>query len=256
MRRKNVAGGGASGSTASESEGASESTPLLKPAGGGSEDADTDDDDDDDADPLQSRQGVINLVGIDADHVADFAADAFQYIHSASKVAVSLAFQTFLLGWLPVAAGLSIALLLFPLTGRLARIYTGAQERMMKARDEQLRVVGEALAGVRQIKFAALEGRWEGRILAVRGRVLERVWVTLMADVALFGCWIISPIASSAAALTTYAVLNRGLTASVAFGKCRPPPPGLSPWLTCFFFSSWSGCLPELGVLAVRVTSK
>lgn len=225
MRRKNVAGAGPSKESAQgEGEGASETTPLLKPTDDQEADVedneDDEDDEDEDTDPLQSRQGIINLVGIDADHVADLAADAFQYIHCISKVAVSLAFQTFLLGWLPVAAGLAVSLLLFPITGRLARIYTGAQERMMKSRDEQLRVVGEALAGVRQIKFGALEERWEGRILGVRRRVLERVWVTLKADVALFGCWIVSPIASSAAALTTYAVVNRGLTASVAFGKC------------------------------------
>lgn len=222
IRRKNVKGAGSSdesseaGSRESSETGSdTEFTPLIKPKDG----SDTgDDDDDNDADPSKSRQGIINLVGIDADHVSDFAGEIHEFVHCASKVATSLVFQTFLLGWIPVAAGLAVALVLFPVTGRLARIYTKAQERMMKARDEQLSVVNESLMGARQIKFSALEDQWEAKILAVREKVLSRLWVTLMADGALFGCWIISPIASSAAALGTYAVLNKGLSASVAFG--------------------------------------
>lgn len=214
LRRKNVKGVGASDQS-SEAGSDSESTPLVKSKDGSDS---GDDDDEDGADPLKSRQGIINLVGIDTDHVADLAADQFQFVHCAAKVATSLVFQTFLLGWIPVAAGLGVAFVLFPVTGRLARIYTKAQERMMKARDEQLSIVNESLMGARQIKFSALEDQWEAKILAVREKVLARVWVTLMADVALFACWIISPIASSAAALTTYAVLNQGLSASVAFG--------------------------------------
>ena len=218
MRRKNVTGAGSNGESTEEE--VSETTPLLDSNNRGKDGKDKgDDDDDDETNPLKSRQGVINLVGIDANHVADFAADQFQFIHCGSKVAASLVFQTLLLGWLPVLAGLAVALLISPLTGRLARIYTKAQERMMKARDEQLAVVNESLLGARQIKFAALEPEWEARIMGVREKVLKRVWVTLMADVALFACWIVSPIASSAAALTTYAVLNKGLTASVAFGE-------------------------------------
>ena len=209
MRRKNVKQTGSRKETIDD-ERESESTPLLK--------SNDRADDGDGADPLQSRQGIINLVGIDADHVSYVAADQVEFVHCASKVTASLIFQTFLLGWIPLAAGLGVAFVLFPITGRLAKIYTNAQERMMKARDEQLSVVNEALMGARQIKFSALEEQWQGRILAVREKVLARVWETLRADAALFACWLIGPIASSAAALATYAVLNKGLTASVAFG--------------------------------------
>ena len=131
-------------------------------------------------------------------------------------------FQAYLLGWAPVAAGLAVGFVFFPISGWLARVYTRAQERMMKARDEQLHVVNEALQGARQIKFEALEEQWGERILATRKKVLARVWDTFRIDVAQYGCWIVSPIASTAAALTTYAILNQGLTASVAFGEYAP----------------------------------
>lgn len=213
MKRKNVKGASPNTSP-SLNESDSETTPLLEPDGG-SKPAD----DKDDADPLQSRQGIINLVGVDTSHIADFAAAQFQFVHCAFKVATSLTFQAYLLGWAPVAAGLAVGIVLFPVSGRLARVYTRAQERMMRVRDEQLRVVDEALQGARQIKFEALEEQWGERIMDTRRKVIARVWDTFMADVALFACWIISPIASTAAALTTYAVLNQGLTASVAFGE-------------------------------------
>ena len=213
MKRKNVKGVSPN-APPSQSESDSETTPLLKPDGGSEQE-----DDKDCANPLQSRQGIINLVGVDTSHISDFAASQFQFVHCASKVTASLTFQAYLLGWAPVAAGLAVGVVLFPVSGRLARVYTRAQERMMRARDEQLRVVDEALQGARQIKFEALEEQWGERILATREKVLVRVWDTFMADVALFACWIGSPIASTAAALATYAILNQGLTASVAFGE-------------------------------------
>lgn len=228
MKRKNVKGASPSISI-SPHESDSETTPLLK-SDGGSKPAD----DKDGANPLQSRQRIINLVGVDTPHIADFAAAQFQFVHCAFKVAASLTFQAYLLGWAPVAAGLAVGIVLFPVSGRLARVYTRAQERMMRVRDEQLRVVDEALQGARQIKFEALEEQWGGRIMDTRRKVLAKVWDTFMADVALFACWISSPIASTAAALTTYAVLNQGLTASVAFGEFNSLGL-LGPWLTCFF---------------------
>ncbi|SPO07647.1 related to multidrug transporter (yeast bile transporter) [Cephalotrichum gorgonifer] len=221
MRRKNVKGVADLDNGAARSEDDaldSDSTPLLNPNGEGDGDQKANNDGDSDgADPPQSRQAIINLIGVDTAHVADFAADQFQFIHCASKVSTSLAFQAYLLGWIPVVAGLSVGIVLFPITGYLSRVYTKAQKRMMKARDEQLQVVNETLQGARQIKLSALEEQWEERILATRGKVLARVWDTFMADAALFSCWIISPLASTTAALATYAIVNQGLTASVAF---------------------------------------
>jgi hypothetical protein len=46
----------------------------------------------------------------------------------------------------------------------------------MEVRDEKMGVVTEALQGIRQIKFAALERRWESKIGNVRTRELGELW--------------------------------------------------------------------------------
>jgi hypothetical protein len=46
----------------------------------------------------------------------------------------------------------------------------------MKIRDEKMGVVTEALQGIRQIKFAALEREWEAKIGSVRTRELDELW--------------------------------------------------------------------------------
>lgn len=87
----------------------------------------------------------------------------------------------------------------------------------MKLRDEKLAVVNEALLGMRQIKFAALEDRWEKRILAMRERELKTLWGLFVVDTGLFGCWVVSPILLAATSLAAYAILNGQLLPSVAF---------------------------------------
>ncbi|GJD02722.1 ABC transporter [Colletotrichum higginsianum] len=87
----------------------------------------------------------------------------------------------------------------------------------MKIRDQKLAVVNEALVGMRQIKFSALEPQWEKRILDMREKELGALWQVFKGDTVLFGMWITSPIALAAVSLATYAFLNGNLIPSVAF---------------------------------------
>lgn len=199
-----------------ENEEPSESTPLLN---GKKSDDEAKKAKEKEAAPLRTKQGIINLIGVDSPRVSFLFAMQFYFINSAVKVIFSVALLAYLLGWIPVAAGVVAGLLLIPVNNRFAKMYSEAQERMMKARDEQLQVVNEALMGARQIKFSALEDGWEKKILAVRQKVLSTVRDTFIADTALYGCWIVTPLVSSATALSTYALINNGLTPSVAFGK-------------------------------------
>lgn len=50
------------------------------------------------------------------------------------------------------------------------------KDRLMKVRDEKMGVVTEALQGIRQIKFTALERQWESKIGSVRTRELHELW--------------------------------------------------------------------------------
>lgn len=226
-----------------ENEEPTETTPLI----GGSKSGDDAKKEKEDkvSSPLKTRQGIINLIGLDTVRVSFFFTMQFYLINSVTKGIVAITLLMYLLGWIPVAAGVMSGLLLVPINNRFSKMYGRAQERMMKARDEQLQVVNEALLGARQIKFSALEDGWEKKLMTVREKVLKTIWDAFLADTALVGCWIIAPLVSSATALSTYAILNDGLTPSVAFGKCSNP----RGTLTCVVLTSYRQSVsPYLGV--------
>lgn len=87
----------------------------------------------------------------------------------------------------------------------------------MVMRDEKTHVVTEALHGIRQIKFSALEPQWQQVIMASRERELGAQWRAFKWATFMIFCWLSMPILLGAAALGTYAWLNGHVSASVAF---------------------------------------
>ncbi|KAI0137590.1 putative ATP-binding cassette transporter protein [Hypoxylon sp. NC0597] len=172
---------------------------------------------DDDEQIRKSKQSTVNLIGVDAKRVSDFAAFNNIFPGSLFKLIVSLLFLLELLGWKALLAGFSTMLAVTPLNAYFSKRYSDAQDRLMKVRDEKMEVVSEALQGIRQIKFSALEPQWEKKIGDVRERELKCIWSAFTNDLILIGCWITSPIMLAAVSLAVYAALNGSLSPSVAF---------------------------------------
>jgi len=180
--------------------------------------APVDEEEDEDPEALKkSKQGTVNLIGVDAKRVADFCAFANYFPGSLFKLIVSLTFLLDLLGWKALVAGFSTMLLVTPANIYFSKRYSDAQDRLMKVRDTKLEVVSEALQGIRQIKFSALEPQWEDKIGKVRERELNAIWYAFINDCMLIGCWICSPIMLSAVSLAVYAYVHGSLLPSVAF---------------------------------------
>lgn len=217
MRRKDVKGTGKTTKKGQQTSGSAEDgpaeatvpeTPTPK----------QDQDDDDEAEALKkSKQSTVNLIGVDAKRVADFCAFNCLFPGSVANLVVALSFLISLLGWVPLLAGFSTMLAILPLNIWFSKRYAAAQDRLMKVRDQKTGVVTEALQGIRQIKFAALEPQWERKISTIREKELKCVWDVFTADVVLIGCWITSPIFLAAASLAVYALLHESLSPSVAF---------------------------------------
>ncbi|KAF6814746.1 ABC bile acid transporter [Colletotrichum plurivorum] len=208
MRRKNV-------KAASKTEDAPEGG-KTNGADDKKEDEDEGEDGEDDS-VLKSRQAIINLVGVDARRLADFGAFQFLFPASFAKLCVAVWFLVYLLGWGPLGAGLLAWGILLPINFTYAKVYSKAQDKLMKIRDQKLAVVNEALVGMRQIKFSALEPQWEKRILDMREKELGALWQVFKGDTVLLSMWITSPIALAAVSLAVYAFLNGNLIPSVAF---------------------------------------
>ena len=166
---------------------------------------------------LKSRQTIVNLVGVDAQRIALFSAYQFMIVNGGFKLIIYSAFLVKLIGWIPFFAGLIAWGLTLPINTYFTKIYMRQSEHLMKLRDEKLAVVNEALLGIRQIKFSALEKQWEKRILAMREKELKTIWKVFMADTVIFCAWVVSPILLSATSLSVYAIINHNLSPSIAF---------------------------------------
>lgn len=166
---------------------------------------------------LKSRQAIVNLVGVDARRISSFAMFQFLIIDSVGRLILYSVVLIQLIGWLPFGAGLMAWALVLPFNTYASKYYMRASETLMKTRDEKLAVVNEALLGMRQIKFSALEKEWQGRIWAMREKELKQLIKVFIGDTVLFCCWVISPILLAAVSLAVYATVHQELTPKIAF---------------------------------------
>jgi ABC-type multidrug transport system fused ATPase/permease subunit len=91
-----------------------------------------------------------------------------------------------LMGWMPVVCGLAAGSMMVPLSSMLSKRYTALHFGLMKYRDGKAHLLTEALQGMRQIKYSALEQHWESKILASRNEELKQYW-----RVALWQCLVV-----------------------------------------------------------------
>jgi hypothetical protein len=75
-------------------------------------------------------------------------------------------------------AGMASMAILYPVNHALGRRYATYQKALMKARDSKTTVITEALNGIRQIKFSAIEKQWTEKIDEVREKELQKIWET------------------------------------------------------------------------------
>lgn len=166
---------------------------------------------------LQSRQAVVNLVGVDTDRISYFFQLQFLIVNGVFKLLISSAFLVWLIGWIPFSAGVLAWTLIFPISAWSSSLLLTQSASLMELRDAKLSKINEALRGIRQIKFSALESQWERRILALRSMELRALWRYFVADSALFGCGVMGPILLAVTSLVTYVLINNQLLPSVAF---------------------------------------
>ena len=194
----------------------------------------------------KSQRSTINLVGVDAKRVADFATFTHIFLGMVIKLALAIVILAHLIGWIPLLLGLLAGALLTPLNSIVTNAYSLAQGDLMKIRDYKMAVVTEAiqgsratppfserdyesfvfsvrhanlelLLGIRQIKFGALEDHWERRIASIREKELQIQWRVFKHHAGLIAIWILGPIMLSAVSLVVYTLLHHDLSASVAF---------------------------------------
>ncbi|EGO52804.1 hypothetical protein NEUTE1DRAFT_126249 [Neurospora tetrasperma FGSC 2508] len=137
---------------------------------------------------------------------------------AAFKLALASAFLIRLMGWLPVLSGLTAASLTIPLNLHLPRKQRDQNFGLMRVRDYKAHLLAEALLGMRQIRYSALEDFWEDKILASRDDELKQYWRVALGKCLIFLTVNFAPLLLASVAFTVY-VWQQGshIKASVIF---------------------------------------
>lgn len=168
-------------------------------------------------DVQQLRQSIINLIAVDTKRIADFATYHFVFAQMVARLGASVTFLLLLIGWKSLFAGLAVSALVTPINIYASKKFSKSQVDLMSARDRKMVVITEALQGIRQIKFSALESQWQDKIAEKRKAELAEQWGVFFWDIVLISIWILGPVMLSAVSLAVYAVIYGDLTPSIAF---------------------------------------
>jgi ABC-type multidrug transport system fused ATPase/permease subunit len=143
-----------------------------------------------DEDALKNmKQGVINLLAVDSERISLFCAMSNVLVECFVGTFFGVGFIMMVLGWQSLLAGITVVGLTTPMNIYFSKKYSQAQDDLMHMRDKKMAVVSEALQGIRQIKFSALEDKWTDRIRAVREEELTVLRRAFICDVFVILAW-------------------------------------------------------------------
>ncbi|KAG4430928.1 hypothetical protein IFR05_013586 [Cadophora sp. M221] len=159
----------------------------------------------------------VNLVGVDVQRVSMFCGENSLLLGSLVKMILGVWFLVYLIGWISTFAGLAMPLLMQPISIFVSRNYGKAQVAVMSARDEKTHIITEVLHGIRQIKFSALEDKWQALIMQSRDKELKAQTRVYSWMIFLLMTWLSMPVLLGAVGLSLYVWISKSMLASVAF---------------------------------------
>ncbi|KAL9710252.1 hypothetical protein Ac2012v2_006548 [Leucoagaricus gongylophorus] len=171
----------------------------------------------DDENDFSTKAQIMTLMTTDVDRVSEFAWHLFSLVDSPIEIAIGTFFLYHLLG-VSCFFGLAVTCLFLPLNHFAGKVVVGAQENLMKARDERVALMNEILGGIRMLKFMAWERNFEARVLKVREKELKFQKLNYTIETLWNAIWNGSPILVTLVSFWHYAVVRRmPLTPNVAF---------------------------------------
>ncbi|KAJ7147015.1 multidrug resistance-associated ABC transporter, partial [Mycena epipterygia] len=166
---------------------------------------------------FSSKAQIMTLMTTDVDRVGKFTQHIFTAIDAPIELLVGTVFLYKLLG-VSCFFGLGVAVLFLPLNHFAGSIVAGAQDKLMKSRDERVALMNEVLGGIRMLKFMAWERSFEARIMEIRARELKHQRLNYMIEALLSALWNMTPIIVTLVSFYHFAVFRgQTLTPSIAF---------------------------------------
>ncbi|KAL1880523.1 hypothetical protein VTK73DRAFT_5723 [Phialemonium thermophilum] len=197
----------------------------------------------------KTHQSVINHMKLDSNRVVMFCRYNNSLPQSIFKLLLAGSFSVHLLGWKSTVSGLASACLAVPLSTRMSKKYGDLHFGLMKYRDAKAHLLTEALQGMRQIKYSALEDHWEKKILASRNEELKQYW-----KVSLWQCLVVfvinlGPLLLACVAFSVYVWENgTRIKASVIFTAIGifdqlDESVAQLPLLQVYLMEAWTSCV-------------
>ncbi|KAJ7685835.1 multidrug resistance-associated ABC transporter [Mycena rosella] len=166
---------------------------------------------------FSSKAQIMTLMTTDVDRVGKFTQMIFTVIDAPIELAVGTIFLYKLLG-ISCFFGLGVSVLCLPLNHFAGKVVSGAQDNLMKARDERVALMNEILGGIRMLKFMAWERSFEARVMKIRVKELKYQRLNYTIEALLAGLWNMTPILVTLVSFYHFAVIRgETITPSIAF---------------------------------------
>ncbi|KAJ4490185.1 multidrug resistance-associated ABC transporter [Lentinula aciculospora] len=168
-------------------------------------------------DDFTSKAQIMTLMTTDTDRLSEFAWHFFALVDSPIELIVGTIFLYKLLG-ISCFFGLAVTCLFLPLNHFAGKVVVGAQDNLMKARDERIALMNEILGGIRMLKFMAWERSFEARVMKIREKELKYQKLNYIIEICFNAIWNASPILVTLVSFWHFTVVRgEALTPSIAF---------------------------------------
>ncbi|KAK4101741.1 P-loop containing nucleoside triphosphate hydrolase protein [Parathielavia hyrcaniae] len=197
----------------------------------------------------ETRQSVINHMKLDSGRVTIFCSYNNNFPMAIFKLILAGGFAVSLMGWMPVVCGLAAGSLMVPISSMLSRRYTNLHFGLMKFRDGKAHLLTEALQGMRQIKYSALEQHWETKILASRNEELRQYWKVALWQCLVVFCVNLGPLLLASVTFSIYVWQNGNhIRASIIFTSLGlfdqlDEAVSLLPLLQMYLLEAWTSAV-------------
>ncbi|OQR87169.1 ATP-binding Cassette (ABC) Superfamily [Thraustotheca clavata] len=129
----------------------------------------------------KSTGEITNLMSIDAQRLQDITSYSHAIWYAFFQIIVASYLLYLQLG-VAFVAGVIVILLLIPTTALISKLMQTLQDKLMKIKDERVKVTYEVLSGIKVIKLQAWENSFTSRVMEFRTQELNRLRKYIYAD--------------------------------------------------------------------------
>ncbi|BFZ12259.1 hypothetical protein BsWGS_15298 [Bradybaena similaris] len=159
---------------------------------------------------------IVNFMSTDTDRILNFCPSfhAFWSLPFQVGVALFLLYQQLGLAFI---TGLAFAVLLIPINRWIAGKIGELSTKMMKHKDERVKLMNELLSGIRVVKFYSWEQHFTWRINQMREKELKHLKGRKYLDAMCVYFWATTPVMISILTFSTHVLMGYTLTAAKVF---------------------------------------